>query len=442
MLNGTLVDKILMYALPLAITGILQQLFNAADIAVVGNFAGTQAMAAVGSNSPFITLLINLFVGISLGTNVLLANAIGQNDMDSVKKGVHTSILVAVISGFGLMILGELVAPLALHWMNVPPDVYPLSLLYLRIYMVGMPVILLYNFESAIYRSVGDTKTPLIGLTIAGVINVVLNLFFVCVLGMSVEGVAIATVTSNLISSMILFHNLYRSNSIIGLDLHAFRIDKRILGKILRIGIPSGIQGMVFSLANLVIQSAINSLGSVIMAASSAAFNLEVFAYYVMNSFGAACTTFVGQNYGAGKGERCRRSLKICALADMVISMSICGVILLFSDQCLGIFNSDPEVIAIGLVRLKWLFFAFIFGNFQEIFSGYLRGFGMSLVPALVCLVGICGIRITWIYTAFKIVPTFTTIMQAYPLSLGTTGLILVVMTMILKPSRKADRHA
>lgn len=437
MQNGSLWNKILIYALPLAATGILQQMFNAADLAVVGNFSGMESMAAVGSNTPVIGILVNLFVGISLGVNVVLANAIGKKDEDSVKEGIHTAILIAISGGILLAAIGEAIAEPIINLLQVPDNVHNLALLYLRIYILGLPFIFLYNFEAAIYRSVGNTRTPLLALTVSGIINVILNLLFVCVLGMAVAGVALATVLSNIISSAILFRGLCTSDTILRIERSRFRMNKDLLKKILRIGLPSGVQSMVFSLANLVIQASINTLGSVVMAASSAAFNIEILVYFVMNSFGQACTTFVGQNYGAQKIDRCKRTLKICLGLDFVMMIFICGIVLLFSHFLLGLFNSDPQVVEIGYTRLLWIFLAYLFSVAQEVLSGYLRGFGMALIPAVVCLVVICGTRITWIFTVFQQNPTFQTIMQAYPISLALTALLLILVTAIYKPAHR-----
>lgn len=316
MVNGSLGDKIIKYTIPLAVTGILQQLFNAADLAVVGQFAGKEAMAAVGSNAPVIGLLVNLFVGISLGSNVIIARSIGQEDNEKISRAVHTSVLVALLGGLFLAVLGELLAPGIVKLLDVPEDIYPLAVKYLRIYLAGMPVILLYNFEAAIFRSCENTRTPLIALVISGILNVILNLFFVLGFGMDVDGVATATVLSNLISSVLLFSAQVKTELAIRINPHRLRIHGDVLGQILRIGIPTGVQGMIFSFANIIIQSAVNSLGTTVMAASSAAYNLEIFAFYIMNSFGQACTTFVGQNYGASKNDRCRKTLKLCLLQN------------------------------------------------------------------------------------------------------------------------------
>ncbi len=437
MINGSLGDKIIKYAIPLAVTGILQQLFNAADLAVVGQFSGKEAMAAVGSNAPVIGLLVNLFVGISLGSNVIIAKSIGQRDNENISKAVHTSVIVALLGGLFITVLGEFLAPEVIKLLDVPDDVYPLAVKYLQIYLAGMPVILLYNFESAIFRSCGNTQTPLVALVISGVLNVGLNLFFVRGLCMDVDGVATATVISNLISSAILFVALMKTELAIRIELRKLRINQDVLGQILRIGIPAGIQGMIFSFANIIVQSAVNSLGTTVMAASSAAFNLEIFAYYIMNSFGQACTTFVGQNYGAGKNDRCRKALKLCLIQSLISTVAVSGLILLFSHPLLGIFNTDPNVIATGRIRLEYIFFAYVFGFAQEGLSGYLRGFGVSFIPAACSVIGICGVRLTWIFIVFQQKPSFATIMQVYPLSLGITAAVILVVTLLVKPSKR-----
>lgn len=437
MINGSLGDKIIKYALPLAVTGVLQQLFNAADLAVVGQFSGKEAMAAVGGNAPVIGLLVNLFVGISLGSNVIIARSIGQGDRETITKTVHTSVVMALLGGALLTILGEFFAPGVVNMLDVPGEVYPMAVKYLRIYLAGMPVIMLYNFEAAIFRSCGDTRTPLAALVVSGVLNVILNLFFVLGLGMDVDGVATATVLSNLVSSVILFVALVRTKQAIRVEPKKLRVHGNVLGEMLKIGVPAGVQGMIFSFANIIIQSAVNSLGTTVMAASSAAYNLEVFAYYIMNSFGQACTTFVGQNYGAGKGERCRRVLKLCLLQSLLSTAAASGLILLFSRQLLGIFNTDPEVIAVGQIRLAYIFFAYLFSFAQEGLSGYLRGFGVSFIPAACAVVGICGVRLTWIFTVFRQSPSFPTIMQVYPISLGTTAVAILAVTLFVKPSRR-----
>lgn len=340
MLNGSIWNKIPQYALPVAATGILEQLFNASDIAIVGNFTGSQStasVAAVGANSPLIGLILNLFIGIALGANVVIANAVGRKDKKQIHDAVHTSIVAALLGGVLLAILGELLVSTILQQLNVPAEVFPLALRYMRIYLIGMPAILLYNFESAVFRSVGETKMPLIALAFSGVLNVLLNLFFVIVCHRNVDGVAIATVISNVVSSCFLFYKLLKTDKFIHVDIKDLRIEMATFRKILKIGLPAGIQSAVFAIANIVIQAAINSLGTIVIAASSAAFNIEIFAYYIMNSFSQACTTFVGQNYGARQMKRCKKTLALCLIEDVIASAAAILIILFVGRQLLAI---------------------------------------------------------------------------------------------------------
>ena len=440
MLSGSMWDKILLYALPVAATGILGQLFNASDIAVVGNFAPgdtVSAVAAVGANGPVIGLVLNLFIGIALGANVVIANAIGRGDHETVSRAVHTSIVASVLGGLLITIFGELFAVSVLEMLNVPEEVLPLAAKYMRIYLIGMPVILLYNFESAIFRSAGDTKTPLAALAISGVLNVLLNLFFVIVMRMTVEGVAIATVTANAISSALLMRKLIKSELLVKIELKKLKISWPILARILKIGVPAGIQGAVFSLSNIVIQSAINSLGKIVMAASSAAFNIEIMAYYILNSFGQACTTFVGQNYGAAQIDRCRKAFKLCLIEGAIATACAVGITLVSGKFLLSLFNNDPEVIRLGFIRLKFIFASYIFSTFYDGMSGYLRGFGISLTPALLTMLGVCGIRVLWVATVFPKNPCFETIMQVYPISLAVNAVLIFTALMIIRPAKK-----
>lgn len=440
MLNGSIWNKLPVFALPIAATGILEQLFNASDIAIVGNFAQTDktaAVAAVGANSPIIGLILNLFIGIALGANVVIANAIGRDDRQTVQKAVHTSMVVSVIGGVLVAIIGELIAEPLLTVLNVPDDVLELALLYLRIYFLGMPVILLYNFEAAIFRSIGETKMPLIALTLSGILNVLLNLFFVIVLKMSVNGVATATVIANVVSAGILYVKLVKSDKYIKVEFKKLRIDGKVFAKIMQIGLPAGIQSAVFAVANIVIQGAINSLGTVVIAASSAAFNIEIIAYNVMNSFSQACTTFVGQNFGANKLDRCKKTLFLCLIEDAIASGTAILIVLITGKFLLSIFNNNPEVIEIGYTRLVIIFIAYIFSMLYEVMSGYLRGFGFSLVPAILTTVGVCVLRIIWINTVFPANRTFVTIMTAYPVSLATTAVLIFIALIIYRPSKR-----
>ena len=440
MLNGSIWNKLPRYALPVAATGILGQLFNASDLAIVGNFTGsdsTVAVAAVGANSPVIGLILNFFIGIALGANIVIAHAVGRGDEKTIRKAVNTSVLMALAGGIAIAVAGEFCIEALLRLLNIPEDVFPYALLYIKIYLLGMPAILLYNFEAAIFRSIGDTKTPLLVLAVSGLLNVALNLFFVIVLDMTVEGVAIATAVSNIVSAAILFVLLIKTDRSIHIDIRDIHFDKECFTKIIKIGLPAGLQSAVFAIANIVIQAAINSLGTVVIAASSAAFNIEIFAYYVLNSFSQACTTFVGQNYGAGQIKRCRKILLLCILEDALASAIVIILVLLSGRLLLSIFSSDPQVIEIGYTRLLIILSAYTFSMLYENMSGYLRGFGDSLIPAVLTVIGVCAVRITWIYTVFQAYRTFTSILIAYPVSLSATALLIFTALMVYRPSRR-----
>ena len=451
MLHGRIWTKVLRFALPVAATGILEQLFNASGIMIVGNFSqsdGTAAVAAVGSNEPVTGLILNLFIGIALGANVVIANAIGRGSREAVRNAVHTSIVTALIGGVIVAIIGELLAGPLLGMLNVTADVFPLALAYLRIYLIGMPVILLYNFETAIFRSIGDTQAPLAVLAISGVLNVTMGLIFV-VLYVNfllilvllflwfVSGVATATVIANVVSSMILLYRLVHTDAAIHVDLREFGIDWFTLRQILRIGLPAGVQSAVFAVANIIIQAAINSLGTVVMAASSAAFNIEIIAYYVLNSFSQACATFTGQNYGAKRIGRCKRVLGICILEDFIATAVTIAVVLFFGHSLLALFDATPEVISVGYTRLVMVFSAYTFSMLYEVMSGYLRGFGISLVPALLTVIGVVGVRITWIAFVFPAHRTFEAIMIVYPISLAATAVLIGIALLCYRPSKR-----
>lgn len=398
---------------------------------------GNAAQAAVGSNGPIISLLVNLFVGVSLGSNVVISQFIGSGDEEGIRKAVHTSIVFSLLGGAALAILGLLIAKPVVAAMEVPEDVFDMAVLYLRIYMAGMPVILLYNFESAVYRAKGDTKTPLLILLLSGGINVALNIVFVAVLHMTVDGVAIATVVSNLISSAVLLWLLMREKGPLRVEVGALKADMKTLRRMMRVGVPAGVQGMVFSLANICIQSAVNSLDTVVMAASSAAGYLETFTYSVLNAFGQACTTFVGQNCGAGNVKRCHRGLWVTFAAGYTVFAFTAVALFIFAEPLLRVFNPDPAVIENGLIRVRCLIAAHIFSLAVEVLSGYLRGFGMSLVPAVCALVFICGIRIVWVYGLFPAHPTFAFLMLSYPVSLAVTAAIIAGVCLAMR--RRVD---
>ncbi|MBE6353213.1 MATE family efflux transporter [Treponema sp.] len=425
MLSGSITDKILLFALPLALTGILQQLFNAADVMIVGRYSSKFAMAAVGSNTPVIGLLINLFVGISLGVNVIIARYIGQKDPDKINKATGTAVIISVSGGIFLAILGQIIARPILSLMSVPENVLPMATSYFRIYMMGMPAILLYNFESAIFRSYGDTKTPLFCLIIAGILNVFLNLFFTICLKRNADGVAIATVLSNLVSSLIMFFILLNNKTGIRIEKKCLKINGLILREILKIGVPAGIQSMLFSFSNIIIQSSINSLGADIMAASAAAFNIEIFAYFVVNSFGQAASTFIGQNHGAGQTERCKKVTRRALLLDAGFTVIISFILIVFARKILFFFNEDPDVISYGRTRILFITWFQLVNVLIEVFSGTLRGYGQSFAPAVISFFGVCGVRITWVYTVFKSHKDFYTLLTCYPISWCVTAVIL-----------------
>lgn len=433
MTHGSLWDKILMIALPLAASGILQQLFNAADVAVVGQFVGKEAMAAVGANAPVVNILITMFTGISLGANVVISRYTGRKDKENAENAAHTAILVAVISGFFILVLGQCIARITLEMMSVPSDCLDMAVLYLRVYLCGMPVIFLYNFEAAIFQSQGDTKTPLMCLIISGIVNVILNLFFVIVIGMTVDGVALATVISNGISSMLLFAFLLKGKTPLTIEKQRFRIHAELLKEMLQIGLPAGLQGMVFSISNILIQSAVNSLGTDVVAGSSAAGNLEIIGYFVVNSFSQACTTIIGQNFGANQPERCHKTLMISLLESWIVGGTVSFLIIIFGKQLLRLFNSDPNVIAFGYQRLFWILSFEVINGTIDIISGAMRGYGESLTPALIALVCICGVRIVYIFTYFASHRSFTTLMLAYPISWIITVIVISAAYLIMR---------
>lgn len=443
-LHGSIAKGIPRFALPVAATAVLGQLFNAADIAVVGNFTGdakTVAVAAVGANSPVIALILNLLLGIALGVTVVIANAIGRGDRKAARRAVHTAILVSLLGGVLVAAIGEGLASWIMHALQVPDEVYPYALLYLRIYLLGLPVILLYNFEAAIFRSAGETREPLIALALSGVLNVILNLFFVIVLRRTVDGVAIATVISNAVSAAMLFVRLQKHTGDLRVSLRELCIDGGSLRQIIRIGLPAGVQSAVFALSNIVIQAAVNSLGTVAMAASSASVNIESFTFNSLAAFGQACTTFVGQNFGAHQLERCKKSLYI-SLAEGVLVLGLAIVLVVSTGRYqLAVFNNDPAVVKLGYIRLRLVVVGHICTVIYEVISGYLRGFGISLVPALLTTFGVCVVRVLWVKLVFPVYRTFQSIMIAYPISLTLTVILLFLALLIYHPARRQYRN-
>lgn len=438
LLTGNLWKAIPLFAFPVAATSILEQLSSLIATVVIGQVPGpegTLGMAAVGANTPIMSLILNLFIGISLGTNVVIANAIGKGDQQTVTRAVHTSVLMSLI-GFAVVIIGEIYAEPLLAALSVPAETLPTAALFLRVYLLGMPSILLYNFEAAIFRSVGITRMPLQALMVSTVVNVGLDLVFVPVLHRGVAGLAAASAIAYTLSATTLFYRLTKTDSPVRLDPRKLRVDGAVLARIVRIGLPAGLQSAVFALANTIIQAGINSLGTEVMAASSAAMSLEYVFYNLLNSFSQACTTFVGQAFGARDIPRCKQVLKVCLAEDLVVAIATVTGVVFFGKSILAVFNSDPNVVSIGYIRVCTIFPAYIFSMCYENFSGYLRGFGISLAPAILTAFGICGIRFWWVFGVFPAHHDFQTIMLVYPISLCVTAILIVSSALAIHPAK------
>lgn len=419
MCSGSIFKKMLLFALPLMCSSILQLLFNAADIVVVGRFAGDHALAAVGSNTALINLLTNLFVGLSIGTNVLVAQYYGAKKEQELKETVHTSMMLSVYSGILLTIVGVITARQILIWMQAPSEVLELAVIYLRIYFIGMTSTMIYNFGSAILRAVGDTKRPLYYLLGAGVVNVILNLIFVVVFQMGVAGVGAATVISQTISAFLVVRCLILEQGGIHLEPKELRIHKDKFIRIIQIGLPAGFQGTVFSLSNVVIQSAINSFGAVVVAGNSAASNIEGFVYMAMNAFYQATISFTSQNFGAKQYKRINKILFVGELYVIITGLVLGNLAVIFGKEFLGIYSSSEEVIQTGMVRLRVIGTTYALCGIMDVLVGALRGIGYSIMPMIVSLVGACGLRLIWIATVFQI-PAYhsqTTIYMSYPIT-------------------------
>ncbi len=419
MCSGPILSKMLLFALPLMLSSVLQLLFNAADVVVVGKFAGDNSLAAVGCTGSLVNLLVNLFVGLSVGANVMAARHYGAKQDEELSRTVHTAVTVAAISGIILTFIGVIFADNILRLMSTPEPVLPLAALYLRIYFGGMVANMLYNFGSAILRAVGDTKRPMYFLTFAGVVNVVLNLIFVIVLKMDVAGVAIATVISQCISAFLVLRCLAREQGAIRLDVKKLGIDKTEFKKIVRIGLPAGMQGCVFSLSNVVIQSSINSFGETVVSGSAASANLEGFVYVAMNAFHHATLNFMSQNFGAGKYSRLRRVM-ICGLGCVIVAGLALGNLEVFlGRKLLSLYTSSPEVIEAGIIRLTINNTLYCLCGMMDVMVGVLRGIGYSMMPMIVSLIGACGTRLLWIATVFRIerFHRIETVYVAYPMS-------------------------
>ena len=424
MCSGPLFGKILLFTLPLMLSGILQLFFNAADVVVVGRFAGIEALAAVGSTGSLTNLLVNLFIGLSVGANVLVARDYGAKKEWEVSQTVHTSMIVSAAGGLLLSVLGIVAARPLLLLMDTPANVIEHSVLYMRIYFLGMPVMLLFNFGSAILRAIGDTRRPLFYLIIAGVTNVALNLCFVIAFHMGVAGVALATVLSQCVSTTLIIRCLVRSEGCFKLCFDKLHMNWNKFRKIAAIGLPAGIQGSLFSVSNVLIQSSVNSFGSVAMAGNMAGSNIEGFVYTAMNSVHQTAVSFTGQNLGGKQYERINKILAECLIFVVIIGLVMGNGAVLFGNQILGFYSSDPEVIAYGLQRMKVICTFYCLCGIMDVLVGSIRGLGYAVMPMIVSLLGACAFRVVWIYTIFQWDRTLHTLYISYPVSWTLTALV------------------
>ncbi|MBQ3654042.1 MAG: MATE family efflux transporter [Synergistaceae bacterium] len=433
MLHGSLFDKILLFALPLAASMILQQLFNSADVAVVGRFDSPQAMAAVGSNGAAINLMVNLFVGLSIGANVIVAQYIGRRETAKIHDAIHTSITIALLGGVLLVVWGLTMARTILTMMNTPADILDLAVVYFRIYFLGTPFIMLYNFGSAILRSKGDSRRPLISLASGGVINVILNLIFVIGFKLSVVGVALATVISNVISSLMIMRWLAHEE-----EPFTFRVKDLMLGnsyvlQIVRIGLPAGVQGSLFSISNVCIQTAINGVGSFASAGSAAALNFDFLVYYIAAAFTQSAVTFTSQNFGAGDYTRCKKVFSVSMCVGVVFTGLACIACAVWKTELLSIYTVNPEVLHYAEVRMIHVVCFLWLTNIYEITSGCLRGMGHSTLPTVIILLGCCVLRIIWVYTIFAAYQDFAVLMNVYPVSWLITSIATLIAYYIIR---------
>lgn len=433
--EGSILNKLLLFSLPLIASSVLQLFFNAADVIVVGKFAGDNSLAAVGSNGSIINLLTNVFMGLSVGANVLVARHFAAKEEEELKKTVHTSITVSVLCGIALAIIGMFAAKQLLIWMQSPEEVINLAALYLRIYFLGMPATMAYNFGAAILRGVGDTKRPLYYLSFAGIVNVVLNCIFVIVFQMDVAGVAIATVISQCISAVLVLRCLAKEKSAIRLQKQYLGIDKDILLRILRIGLPAGLQGSLFSLSNVIIQSSINSFGATVVAGNSAAGNIEGFVYVAMNAFSQAIVAFVSQNIGAGKYERINKIVVITQFCVLVVGFVLGNAVYLLGEPLLGLYSDSEAVVAAGIKRLAVICTTYALCGMMDCMVGALRGLGYSVMPMIVSLLGACAFRMAWIFVFFQMEQfhTINTVYFAYPISWMLTLSVHVICFLIVR---------
>lgn len=422
MVNGPLFSKIVIFALPILAMNLLQLLFNAADMIVVGRFSGSEALAAVGATGPLINLIVNLFMGLSVGTSVIVAQDYGAGDARVVSRSVHTSIMLSIITGIFVTLIGLFLCKPMLEMMGTPDDILDLSITYLRIYFYGVPASMVYNFGAAILRAVGDSRRPMNYLTISGIANVFMNLFFVIVLKMDVAGVAWATVISQYLTLALIINCLCKTDRSIRLVPKQMRIDRHKLIDVIRIGLPAGLQNLLFSISNVLIQSAVNSFGSTMVAASSASGNVEGFIGTTMNAYYNAAITFTGQNMGAKKYDRIDTIAKICAILILATWLILGGILWFTGEFWLSFYTKDPQVIDLGILRLKVIVIAYFTCGFMNVFPGLTRGMGYSVLPMLCTLVGACVMRIIWLATVFKWYPNVIGLFACYPVTWALAG--------------------
>ena len=417
MCNGPLLKKIILFAIPLMLSGVLQLLFNAADVIVVGRFTGNEALAAVGSTSSLINLLINLFVGVSVGANVLLGKHIGARDEENASKTVHTAVTFALVVGIAMIFVGFFLSRPLLELMGTPQNVIDLSTIYMRIYFIGMPGFMVYNFGAALLRTVGDTKRPLYYLTFAGIINVIFNLIFVIVFHLGVAGVAISTAMSECISAILVMRCLIQADGVLKLSKDKLHFHKDKLIKMLKIGLPAGLQGMVFNISNVLIQSSVNSFGSIIVAGNTSASNIEGFVYTAMNSIYQTSLSFTSQNMGAKNYSRVNQILVRCLAVVSVIGFVLGFGAYLLGNILLTIYSTDPQVISSGLIRLSIVSASYFLCGIMDVIVGSLRGMGYSMMPMLISLTGACLFRVIWIFTIFQMNHSLFILYVSYPIS-------------------------
>lgn len=433
MSEGPLFRKIILFSLPLVLSGILQLLFNAADIVVVGRFSGDQALAAVGSTSALINLLVNLFMGVSIGANVMVGRCYGAHDEENMQKSIHTAITTAIIGGALMIFVGLIAAQPLLSWMGTPDNVIDLSVLYMRIYFIGMPSFMIYNFGAAILRAIGDTKRPLYFLLVSGVVNVIFNLFFVILFQMGVAGVALATIISQTISAVFILLSLCKSEGPLHLDFKKLSIHKDILKQMLKIGLPAGLQGTIFSISNVLIQSSVNSFGDIVMAGNTAASNIEGFVYTSMNAIYQTALSFTSQNMGAKKYMRIDKILIVCLGVVSAIGLIMGNGAFLLGHSLLSLYTTSDEVIAYGLLRMSYCAVPYLLCGIMDVFVGSLRGLGYSIMPMLVSLSGACLFRVIWIFTVFQAVPTLDCLYISYPFSWFLTSCVHLICYLIVR---------